>query len=149
MKSLQITYFPFVAIAAFLMLAMTQAANPHLVRFDAEPGGDYRMVVRWEFADVSAVDESSITLQRRITSNGNKSQMINDCIRDLGGGRFECIDEDLFKDSGSQAASTEGVIYRLNAGLKNGGVISAETEMQEYTTNAARQTWGSIKSMFQ
>ncbi len=149
MKSLQKFYFPVVAIAAFLLLAMAQDTQNHITRLHAELDGQFRMVVEWEFANPDAVDLSSLILERGITSNGSRLREISDCIENLGSGQYRCEDGDLYKGSSSETTNTESVFYRVTVNLKNGGTISKDTDIAEYTTNARRRTWGSIKSMFQ
>lgn len=148
MKSLQVSGFPFIAIITFLLLAMTQS-NSLVLRFDAEldPSDSEVMIVSWEFSDMDQIDQSSISL-KRITNKGSDSQQIAENEFERRNGVFVYRDIHLHKDGSIQTTSVKTVSYELSFRLNNGSLVTEQTS-QQYTTNAARETWGSIKSMFQ
>lgn len=149
MKSLQVSGFPFIAIITFLLLAMAQTNSPHLRSFDAEldPSDSEVMIVSWEFSDIDQIDQSSISL-KRITNKGSDSQQIAENEFERRNGVFVYRDIHLHKDGSIQTTSVKEVSYELSFRLNNGSLVTEQTS-QQYTTNAARETWGSIKSMFQ
>ncbi len=144
MNSLQKVFLLFVATLLLVALGVDRHSN--LESFVAEPvqNSPHSISVRWTVADPNLVSE--FELERRM--GNNSTQRINGGCITQSGNTFECVDSDLFKVQSEQSTSTENVTYILHAINSDGRHFYGETVV-EYTTNAVRRTWGSIKSMFQ
>ncbi len=146
MKSLQNISLLFVAV---LISALPATAQTHenLEDYGAREEGVHTVVIEWEVRDVSLL--SSYMLERSVTGSSSDFQNFNmsSCLQN--GNRFQCTDKDLFKGSSDQAAATGSVSYRLRVTHPDGTPHIYFQTTVEYTTNAVRRTWGSIKSMFQ
>jgi len=151
MNSLQKACLLFVAV--LLLGANATGSHSNLESFSASPvEGTPDILVQWTVHDVSLLmneNETSFELSRKSSGNGMQFQQIsNDCIAGQGNS-FSCTDSDMYKGFSEETASTESVTYKLRATHKNGRTIDYGETTVEYTTNAVRRTWGSIKSMFQ
>lgn len=152
MKSLQKIWFLFVV--ALLLVAMTPGSGNYVNHsLTAEPiDGTFGVVVQWEVKNPALVN--SFLLERTIKngsqgSNGTKT-LNQSCIRRVGSSNvFQCKDSDLYKDLNGETSSTEHVSYRLSAQHTDGKTYFYDEASTEFTTNAVRRTWGSIKAMFQ
>ena len=108
--------------------------------------GTTRILVEWEVADPGIV--LSFDLRRRTGDKSAYRSVPQECIR-RSGNSYWCEDAELFKEPADEAASANTVIYELWAEHEDGSHYYDRTNEMEYTTNAARRTWGSIKLMFQ
>ncbi|MDI6401610.1 hypothetical protein QLX67_06360 [Balneolaceae bacterium ANBcel3] len=127
------------------------ASHPLLVSFNSSTQ-DTDIILSWEVSDHELTNEH-FQLRRRYTHKGSGDQALDvNRIESAGAGRFSYRDRDLFKSDGEnpQAAGADGVIYELYLIRPDGSrELMRRTETLQYTTNAARSTWGNIKSMFQ
>ena len=146
MKSLQNIFLLFVAMLIMALPAMA-LEHENLERFRAYEEGVHTVVVEWEVRDVSLL--SSYMLERSVNGSSSDFQNFNmaGCVQN--GNRFQCTDKDLFKGSSEETAATGSVSYRLRVTHPDGSLHTYFQTTVEYTTNAVRRTWGSIKSMFQ
>lgn len=146
MKSLRLTLFLFVAV---LLAASSAAGQTHdnLQHFSAKEDGAYTIIIEWEVRDASLV--ADYILERSLSGNSTDFQNFNKNNCSQTGNRFRCEDSDLYKGSSDQTAATGSVSYRLRVTHPDGSPQVYFQTTVEYTTNAVRRTWGSIKSMFQ
>jgi hypothetical protein len=146
MKSLRITLCLFVAALFSVTTALGQN-HQNLQNFSAKEDGAYTIIIEWEVRDADLV--ADYMLERSITGNASDFQVFskNNCTQ--SGNRFRCEDSDLYKGSTDQTAATGSVSYRLRVTHPDGTPHVYFQTTVEYTTNAVRRTWGSIKSMFQ
>lgn len=107
--------------------------------------GTSRILVEWEVADAGIV--LSFDLRQRTGDKSSYRSVPQECIR-RSGNSFWC-ENAVFKESGDEATSANTVVYELWAEHEDGSHYYDRTSELEYTTNAARRTWGSIKLMFQ
>ncbi len=133
---------------ATLFFSSTATAQRHtnLESRRAWEDGAYTVVIEWVVKDAALIDRYS--LERSMTGNASDFQSHN--IRCENSGRtYRCEDTDLFKTPSDETASTQEVSYRLLVTHPDGTIHTYFQISVEYTTNAVRRTWGSIKSMFQ
>lgn len=108
--------------------------------------GTTRILVEWEVSDPGLV--VSFDLRRRTGDKSAYRSVPQECIR-RSGNSYWCEDAELFKEPGDETAAANTVVYELWAEHEDGSHYYDRTSELEYTTNAARRTWGSIKLMFQ
>lgn len=147
MKSLHTISFLFVAI---LLSAPAATGQDHsnLYSFSAKEDGAYTIVIKWEVHKPDLVHD--FTLERSLSGSSSDFQNLNKNRCTQTGNRFRCEDSDLYKGEGvGQTATTGSVSYRLRVTHPDGTPHVYFQATVEYTTNAVRRTWGSIKSMFQ
>ncbi len=146
MKSLHPILLLFVAalLAASPAIAQTHSNLQH---FSAKEDGAYTIIIEWEVRDASLVHD--FMLERSLSGNSTDFQNFNKSNCSQTGTSFRCEDGDLYKGSSDQTAATGNVSYRLRVTHPDGTPHVYFQTTVEYTTNAVRRTWGSIKSMFQ
>ena len=146
MNSLQKFLFLFVA-ALLLVSTVWGQTHDNLRHFSAKEDGSYTVIIEWEVVDSEVI--SDYVLERSLSGSSSDFQNFN--IRCIQSGRsYRCEDTELYKGSTEETAATGSVSYRLKVTHTDGTPhVYFQTDTVEYTTNAVRRTWGSIKSMFQ
>jgi hypothetical protein len=146
MKSLRPTLFLFVA-AMLTASAATGQDHDNLQDYSVKEDGAYTIIIEWVVRDAGLVHD--FMLERSTSGNSTDFQNFNKSNCMQSGNRFRCEDSDLYKGSSEQTAATGSVSYRLKVTHPDGTPHVYFQTTVEYTTNAVRRTWGSIKSMFQ
>lgn len=149
-KFLQKTFILFVALLLSGMSMVMAQIHPNVVRYSAKEAGTSNVsiiLIEWEVANADLIQD--FELKRSMTGNSSNFQSIKtDCQN--SGRFFECKDTELYKGQSEETTARESVSYRLDVTHKDGTKhFYFHIYDVEYTTNAVRRTWGSIKAMFQ
>lgn len=138
---------------ALLLLGSSMAwaqVHPNVVRYSAREAGTSNVsiiLIEWEVANADLIRD--FELKRSMTGNSSDFQSIKTDCQNTGR-HFECRDTELYKGHSEETAARESVSYRLDVSHKDGtSHFYFHIYDVEYTTNAVRRTWGSIKAMFQ
>ncbi|MEX0680079.1 MAG: hypothetical protein WD097_01740 [Balneolales bacterium] len=108
----------------------------------------FNILLEWEVHDSGNVNAGAFELQRKMGSDGSFQSVNTGCIRQ-NGNLLSCTDMDLYKGYSEEFASVESVMYELYSNSSGSGKVRCDDTRLEYTTNAVRRTWGSIKALFQ